>query len=78
LRRVLLAEHAVWVALGVLIGAVAALVAAWPTFRGPEGDLPASALAAALALVLVNALAWTLAATVWAARGDPVEALRDE
>ena len=78
LRKLLLAEHARLVWLGVAVGAGAAVVAAWPGIRAAEGWQTAIEVVAVLVVVAVNALFWVAAATRLALRGRLIDALRSE
>ncbi|MEI6033152.1 MAG: FtsX-like permease family protein [Verrucomicrobiae bacterium] len=74
LQRLVLGEHGRLIALGVLIGAGAALVAALPA----GGVLPPARLAAALAGLVASAIGWCWIAAWLALRGSLLPALRKE
>jgi ABC-type antimicrobial peptide transport system permease subunit len=75
-RRLVLAEHAVLVALGLGLGFAAAMVAVFPALAG--GGLPLGGLALTLLGVSINGLAFAALATWRACRGGMLEALRGE
>lgn len=77
LRRVIFLEHAALLLLGLLWGAAAGLLAAWPAWRGRE-NLPALSMASTLSVVLLSGLLWTHIAARWSLRGRLIGALRRE
>ncbi len=79
LRRYLLAEH-LWLLLaGALAGLLPALLAVQPAMRNLTQPLPLGSLTAAIAGLLLSGVAWTLAAALWALRGERLwTALRGE
>lgn len=79
LRRYLLAEH-LWLLLaGALAGVLPALLAIQPALRNLAQPLPLGSLAAVIAGLLLSGAAWTLAAALWALRGERLwAALRGE
>lgn len=77
-RRLVLAEHAALLLLGLAAGLVAALVSVAPAFFAPSTDWPLGSLGLTLGGVLAAGLLWTYAATCFALRGRLLEALRNE
>src|SRR5262249_17060950 len=77
-RRVVLSEHLLLLALGLLLGVVTALVAVFPTLRAPGAEVPFASLAALLTAVGLSGLLWTWGATLLALRGNVLVALRNE
>jgi hypothetical protein len=79
LRRYLLAEH-LWLLLaGALAGVLPALLAIQPAMRNLAQPLPLGSLAAVIVGLLLSGVAWTLAAALWALRGERLwPALRGE
>ena len=78
LQRLLLIEHGALLALGLVIGIVAAAVAVLPSVLSPGAQLPYRSLALTLAAVLANGGIWTWLATRFALRGNLLQALRNE
>jgi ABC-type antimicrobial peptide transport system permease subunit len=78
IRRLILGEHAFLMALGLLIGAVAALLAALPQFLQSHAALPLLSLAATLGGVVIFGLAATWLAASLALRGNLLDSLRSE
>jgi len=78
LRRLVVAEHAVLQALGLLLGIVAAFLALLPVLLSPSAQISYLALAGTLGLVFVSGLFWTWAAARLALRGELLPALRNE
>ena len=76
IRRMVLVEHWLLLALGLGCGVAAALVAAAPAL-GSAG-VPFAALAVTLAAVVISGVVWTQLATMWAVRGSLLAALRSE
>lgn len=76
LRRMLFTEHVVLLAMGLLLGVVAALAAVLPSLLTPGSHMPWTSLAWTLAAVFANGLVWTGIATHWALRQNVLEALR--
>ncbi len=75
-RRLVLAEHAVLVAIGLGLGFLAAMVAVFPSLT--TGSLPLGGLALTLLAVGANGLVFAAIATWRACRGSMLEALRGE
>ncbi len=71
-------EHALLLALGVLGGVVAAIVAVIPALHGSAGPLPYGWIVGTLAAVALSGVLWVWLATLVAQRGDLLEALRRE
>lgn len=78
LRRLVLSEHTLLLALGFGAGVVSALIAVLPALSSPGAEVPYVSLAVLLAAVVLNGLAWTWAAVVLALRGPLLPALRNE
>lgn len=78
LHRLLLSEHWLLLALGLVSGIVAALVAVAPTLAKPDMRLPLAQVSATLLLVVVSGMVWTWIATRAALRGRLLGALRNE
>lgn len=78
LRRLVLGEHLVLLAAGLLLGVVSALLAVWPALRQGGGDLPLGFLGLLLAAVFVFGVAVCAAAVQAAIRGRLIEAIRRE
>jgi putative ABC transport system permease protein len=78
LTRLVLAEHAVLLFWGLLLGIFAALIAVFPSFSSPAARVPYLSLAVTLVAVFFNGLLWTWAATRYAMRGNLLAALRNE
>jgi len=78
LHRLVLSEHIGLLALGLLIGIIAALCAVTPFLLSGRGGLPYQWLTITLAAVLVTGLLCTLVATWSALRGNLLAALRNE
>jgi hypothetical protein len=78
LRWLVLSEHSALLALGLVIGMVAALAAILPVLLAPGANIHVLALGATLAGVLVSGLIWTWVATAFALRGRLLDALRNE
>lgn len=77
LRRLILVEHLALLAGGLGIGAVAALVAVFPTVWTTGLTVPVWPLTVTLLAVLGNGALWTWAATQLAIRGNLLTALRN-
>jgi putative ABC transport system permease protein len=77
-RRLILGEHATLMALGLMIGAAAAIIAVLPQLLQTHGALPLLSLGATLLGVVVFGLAATWFATSLALRGNLLESLRSE
>ena len=77
-QMLVLAEHAVLLGLGLLIGIMSALVAILPSLFSPRAELPVQSLSLTLGGVLVFGLISTWLATRTAVRGNLLEGLRNE
>lgn len=78
LLRLVMVEHAVLQALGLLLGIASALLALLPVLLSPSARISCGPLAAALGLVFLSGLFWTWAAARLALRGELLPALRNE
>jgi ABC-type antimicrobial peptide transport system permease subunit len=78
LQRLVLAEHALLLALGLGLGLLAALIAILPAVLSPGGEIPWRSLPVTLSGVLLNGALWTWLATRVALRGELLAALRNE
>ena len=77
-QKLVLAEHAALLGLGLAIGILSALVAILPSLLSPRGELPVRSLALTLGGVLLFGLISTWLATRVAVRGNLLEGLRNE
>ena len=77
-QKLVLAEHAALLCLGLVIGIVAAVVAILPGILSPRSHLPVQSLSLTLGGVLVFGLVSTWLATRAAVRGNLLEGLRNE
>ncbi len=77
LKWLVLSEHIALLAIGLLSGIGAAVVAVIPAIRGPVTDLPYDKLILTLAGVLLSGIVWTWLASLWALRGKIIDALRN-
>jgi hypothetical protein len=77
-RRMLLYEHCVLLALGLVCGAGAAVFAVVPALRMPGVSLPYASLSILLAAVSVSGFLWVLISTVVATKSELLPALRSE
>lgn len=78
LRRLVLGEHVVLLAAGLLLGVASALLAVWPALRQGGGDLPLGFLGLLLATVFAFGVAVCAAAVQMAIRGRLIESIRRE
>lgn len=78
LRRLVLGEHVLLLAAGLLLGVVCALIAVWPGLSQGGGDLPLGFLAALLSGVLLCGLITCWLAVASAVRGRLLESIRRE
>ncbi|MBS3820490.1 MAG: ABC transporter permease [Phycisphaerae bacterium] len=78
LRRLIVGEHLLLVAAGLVIGGVAAGVAIMPSGGGAAMRSSLQALAILAVAVAMASAGWTALATRWATRGRLLPALRDE
>jgi putative ABC transport system permease protein len=77
-QKLMLAEHAALLGLGLIIGVGSALVAILPSLLSPRGELPVVSLSLTLGGVLLFGLISTWLATRVAVRGNLLEGLRNE
>jgi ABC-type antimicrobial peptide transport system permease subunit len=78
LRRLVLSEHGVLLAVGLATGVIAAMLAVLPTLLSPGSEIPYGSLTLTLAAVFLNGAIWTWLATRAALRGRLLDALRSE
>jgi putative ABC transport system permease protein len=78
IRRMLLAEHAGLLVMGVFCGLVAAVVAVGPVIKSAGGRLPYASLGATVLAMLVLGMLWIALAGLLALRGERLGALRSE
>jgi len=78
LRRLLIGEHLVLLALGLVAGVVAGLVAVYPALLAPTAQTPWRLLGATAAAIVVSGVGWIGLSTWWALRGDALASLRSE
>ena len=78
IRNLVLLEHAMLLAAGLLIGTFAAVIAVLPSLTAPGADVSIVPLLLTLAGIIISALLWTVLATIGACRGDLLPALRSE
>lgn len=78
LHRLVFAEHALLLVLGLLLGLVSALAAIFPTLRAPGAQPPFGTLIPLLLGVFVSGFVWVWLATRTALRAPLLEALRSE
>ena len=78
LRSMVLGEHWLLLALGLLLGSVSALVAVSPTLAAPGMHVPVAAILSLLATLAAVGVLSVMAATRWALSGRLLSALRDE
>ena len=71
-------EHALLLALGLVVGTLSAFVAVLPALRSPGAEVPILSLALTLAAVLAGGFLWTWGATALALRGPLLSALRND
>jgi len=65
-------------ALGLMVGVVAAIIAVLPALRSPGAEVPVGSLSATLLGVVVSGLFWTWLATAFSVGGPLPRALRNE
>lgn len=78
IRWLIVLEHGLLAATGILIGTIAALVAVIPALLSPEAAVPWPGLLLTLFVLLGGSLLWILAAVCTAFRGSLLSALRHE
>ena len=77
-RWLVLSEHWGLLAMGLVCGVAAALVAVVPALASPRAPVPYASLAVTLAAVVANGALWTYLAALAALRGPLLAALRNE
>jgi ABC-type lipoprotein release transport system permease subunit len=77
LRWMMFSEHGALLALGLALGAVAALVAVLPAIASPGANVPYLSLSLTLLAILASGLVWARAACWLATRGPLMAALRE-
>ncbi|MGQ9661885.1 MAG: FtsX-like permease family protein [Kiritimatiellia bacterium] len=78
IARMVAAEHWTLLAVGLVLGVLAALVAIWPVFRTQGAQLPVRALLSYFLGVIALGAGWIVVATYFAMRGPLLPALRHE
>jgi ABC-type antimicrobial peptide transport system permease subunit len=78
LQWLVLAEHGVLLGLGLGLGIAAGAIAELPSLLPSGARLPYQSLGLTLAAIFLNGVIWTWLATVFALRGNLLEALRNE
>lgn len=78
LQRLVFAEHAALLVLGLLVGVLSALLAVFPALRAPGANVPVGTLAMLLTAVFASGFAWVGLATALALRAPLLNALRNE
>jgi ABC-type antimicrobial peptide transport system permease subunit len=78
LHRLVFAEHALLLLLGLGVGIISALIAVLPALQSPGAEVPYRSLVPTLLAVLASGIIWTWAATASALRSPLLEALREE
>lgn len=78
LRGLVLSEHWLLVVLGIVLGAVTACIAVWPSMRSPGTEMPGVSLVALSCAILASGMVWVWLASVIALRGRLLPALRNE
>ena len=78
IHSLVLREHALLLAWGLIVGAAAAAVAVLPSILVPQAQLPYAVLAWTIGGVVLNGLFWTWIAAKVALRGNLLAALRNE
>ena len=78
LERLVLSEHWLLIALGLVIGIAAALLAVLPALLSPVAQPPWAIIVPTLVLLASGGLLWTWLATLAALRGGLLPALRNE
>jgi len=78
IRTILLSEHVVLLATGILFGIIAALLAILPSLLTPGTEIPYPTILIILVIVSLNGIIWTFAAAALATKEDLIPALRKE
>ena len=74
----LLLEHGMLVAWGLVCGTASAALAVTPALQAPGATMPVVSLPLTLAGIAVSGLGWTWLAAAWALRSPLLSALRNE
>jgi ABC-type antimicrobial peptide transport system permease subunit len=77
-QGILLSEHLVLLAAGILYGILAALLATLPSLLTPGAEIPYLTMIIILVIVGLNGIVWTYSAAHFAAKEDLIPALRKE
>jgi ABC-type antimicrobial peptide transport system permease subunit len=72
------AEHAMLLVAGIVIGVMASSVAMWPSLNAPGVTVPIGLLATLLLAMLAVGIGWTIGAARLALRGHLLNAVRNE
>jgi putative ABC transport system permease protein len=78
LHWLIFSEHVLLLALGLMVGIVAALIAVLPALTTPGAGVPYLSLSLTLLAVFLSGFVWTWGATTLALRGPLLNALRSE
>jgi putative ABC transport system permease protein len=78
IKHLILSEHLPLILAGIGFGLAAALLASLPALAAPGGEVPYATILVLLGIVLINGVAWTLAAADGALKRDMISALRRE
>jgi len=78
IQKMVLSEHIVLLAAGILCGIAAALLATLPSIMTPGSGIPYFTIILLLILVTINGIGWTYFAARTAARRNLLESLRNE
>lgn len=78
IRVMVVSEHGVLLAAGVIVGAVSAMLAVIPAVMAPGSAVPAGTLVLLLVLIAAAGGLWTYGATALVTRDDLIPALRNE
>lgn len=78
LKRMIFYEHLGIMFVGLIFGSVSALIAVFPAFKQPGGDVPYLSLGVALLGITVSGVLWIWFGTSMAIGGPIMDALRNE
>jgi len=78
LRLMLFAEHAPLMFTGILLGALASLLAVWPAITAPGADTPVATMLVIVLVLILSGAGWTQVAIRNGLKGRIIEALRSE
>jgi ABC-type antimicrobial peptide transport system permease subunit len=78
IRTILLSEHVALLAVGIVLGVVAALLATLPSLLTPGTEIPYPTILIILLVVSLNGIVWTFSAASLATKEDLIPALRKE